>query len=92
MNAHPQPRQWKPTPDEVQAAIETLLCADLHYEARRAVRDIERRKYAEACRDTAKGLLRTAREHRDMGNEPEMIRLVKTARWHWTQYVREITP
>lgn len=78
----------------MRLASETLLKNSLPYEAREVVkaREIERQKYAEACRDAAKGLLRTAREYRDMGNEPETTRLVKAARAYWHHYVREITP
>ena len=46
--------------------------------------------YASACRDCAFGLLRTAREYREMGNEREVARLVNSARFYWRMYKQEI--
>lgn len=45
--------------------------------------------FARACRDCAYGLLRTAREYREMGNEREAARLVNDARWYWLRYKME---
>lgn len=46
--------------------------------------------YSQACRDCAFGLLRTARQHREMGNEREVIRLVNASRFYWRMYKQEI--
>lgn len=46
--------------------------------------------YALACRDCAFGLLRTAREYRDMGNWSEVARLINAARFYWRMYRQEI--
>lgn len=46
--------------------------------------------YSLACRDCAFGLLRTAREHRAMGNEREVVRLVNASRFYWRIYKQEI--
>lgn len=46
--------------------------------------------FARACRDCAYGLLRTAREYREMKNEREVTRLVRNARWYWRLYRQEI--
>lgn len=77
---------FAPTPAEIQAACEVLLRVEpMNSEARRVVRD----RYAKAFRDAAFGLLRTAREYRDMNRPDEVARLVKSARWHWAQYRME---
>lgn len=77
---------YHPTPAETIAACETLLRAGLPREARVVVLS----RYAEACRDCARGLIATAREWKARNRPDEVARLVKNARWYWRWYVTEI--
>lgn len=43
-----------------------------------------------ACRDCARGLLKTAREAKQDGNRAEAARLVNSARFYWRWYLQEI--
>lgn len=43
-----------------------------------------------ACRDAARGLIKTAREVKQDGNAAEAARLVNRARFYWRWYLREI--
>lgn len=43
-----------------------------------------------ALRDCARGLLNTARQERQRGNVSAVARLVKSARFHWHWYIREL--
>lgn len=78
---------YHPTPDEIMRACEVLMCHGLAQEARRTVLT----KYAEACRDCAKGLIRTAKSRKEWaGHDAEVKRLLHKARWYWRCYTREI--
>lgn len=46
--------------------------------------------YAEACRDCALGLIRTARQWKAQNRPDEVARLVNNARWYWRRYLWEI--
>lgn len=63
--------------DQVQAGMSVLL------------NDRNLTAYAEACRDCARGLIRTAREWKLAGRPDEVARLVRNARWYWHRYLLE---
>ena len=46
---------------------------------------------AQALRDCAKGLLRTAREAKEIGRTESASRLAHSARFYWRWYLQEIS-
>jgi hypothetical protein len=50
-----------------------------------------REKTIRALRDCAKGLLHTARQWKAQGRPDRVSEVVRSARWHWHWYLREIS-
>lgn len=86
MRAQTERLLYRPTPAETIAACETLLRCGVDADQRAVIIS----KHAEACRDCARGLIRTAREWKASGRPDEVARLVRNARWHWRWYIMEI--